>query len=369
MTKYGGKGDCMNKFQAKTFELSDLEDSFFDSLKSDYPEFEDWYMKKSKVKEQAYVYFDDGIKAFLYLKNEYNEKAESITLNNGQMPAESRIKIGTLKLLDTIQGIRLGEGAIGMALWYWQSQPVNEIYVTVFPKHLKLINMIERFGFKCRGQNNRGENVYFKDKRYIDVTNAYTAFPYINGQFAHCGYIPINDDFHDTLFPYSELKNTEQESQEIAAANGITKVFLATPISSFDYQKGDPVLIYRKYTGTQGKPGFKSVVTSFCTIVEMIEVKKFGRVNMSLAEYINIVGNKSVYEEYQLKELFLNSKNLFLLIMTYNGYLGSGKNINHMTLKNAGYFDAHPYQVKLNRQQFEKILEMGDKDVRNIIVD
>lgn len=146
-----------NKFRKKLFELPDLKDSFFDSLKLDYLEFDVWYAKKSEEKELAYIYDDDdGIKAFLYLKNEYDDKAESISLDKGLIPAESRIKIGTLKLLDTIQGVRLGEGAIGMALWYWQSQPVNEIYVTVFPKHLKLIRMLERFGFKCRGKNNRG---------------------------------------------------------------------------------------------------------------------------------------------------------------------------------------------------------------------
>ncbi len=358
-----------NKFRKKLFELPDLKDSFFDSLKLDYLEFDVWYAKKSEEKELAYIYDDDdGIKAFLYLKNEYDDKAESISLDKGLIPAESRIKIGTLKLLDTIQGVRLGEGAIGMALWYWQSQPVNEIYVTVFPKHLKLIRMLERFGFKCRGKNNRGENVYFKDKRCIDLSDSYTAFPYINGQFAHCGYIPINDDFHDTLFPYSELKNTEQESQEIAAANGITKVYLATPSSSINYQIGDPVLIYRRYTGTQGKPGFKSVVTSFCTIVEVIEVKRYGKANISLNEFISQVGNKSVYNEHELHELYHNSKNLFSLVMTYNGFLGSGKNINYMTLKNAGYFDAYPYQVKLDRKQFENILEIGGKDVRNIVI-
>lgn len=358
----------MNKFQKRAFEAADLEDSFFDSLKEDYVEFQDWYMRKSEVGEQAYVYWDGGIKAFLYLKNEYGEKAESINLDTGVIPAESRIKIGTLKLLDTVQGMRLGEGAIGMALWYWQNQSVNEIYVTVFPKHLKLIHMLERFGFKCRGHNGRGENVYFKDKRYIDTTDAYTSFPYIDGNFQSCGYIPINDGFHDTLFPYSELKNTEQESQEIAAANGITKVFIATPWNPIYYQKGDPVLIYRKYTGAQGKPSFKSVVTSFCTIVEMVEVKKYGHATIAMAEYISKIGNKSVYSEQQLKEIYYKSKNLYLLVMTYNGYLGSGKNINYHALHNAGYFEKYPYENKLNREQFENILEMGGKDVRNIVI-
>lgn len=359
----------MQKFLQKKFDLDYLSDPFFDSLKSDYPEFSTWYEKKVLENETAYIYQEGGIKAFLYLKDEYGEKSEQIVLDSGVLPAESRIKIGTLKLLDTVQGMRLGEGAIGIALWYWQSQPVNEIYVTVFEKHKKLIGMLEQFGFSYRGHNMRGENVYFKDKRCLNLSTPYSIFPYINGRFSHCGYIPVNDCFHDTLFPYSELKNTEQESQQIAAANGITKVYVATPYGNINYRRGDPVLIYRKYTGNIGKPGFKSVVTSFCTIIEIAEIKKYGAANYSLSEYLKKAGNKTVYKKEELTQKYLESKNLYLIVMLYNGYLGSGKNVNFNTLKNAGYFNAYPYQVKLNRNQFENILRMGGKDVQNIVID
>lgn len=359
----------MKKFKQKIFAISDLQDCFFDSLKKDYQEFPDWYAKKANAKEKAYVYEDDGIKAFLYLKKEYGERSETIILDTGSIPAEARIKIGTLKLLDTVQGLRLGEGAIGIALWYWQSEPVNEIYLTVFSKHKKLINMLEKFGFYCRGYNARGEGVYFKDKRCINASTVYSAFPYISSSFTNCGYIPINDNFHDTLFPYSELKNTEQESREIAAANGITKVFLATPSSEIIYKSGEPVLIYRKYTGVEGKPSFKSVVSSYCTVVEMIEVKKFYRQKISFNDYMLKIGNKSIYSKEELEDIYTQSKNLYLIVMIYNGYLGSGNNINYRALKDLGYFEGYPYQVKLGREQFENILEMGGKNVRNIIID
>lgn len=358
----------MKKFELKNFDLTYLADAFFDTLKLDYPEFSSWFENKVLEKEKAYIYQESGIKAFLYLKNEYDKRSEPIILDTGIIPAESRIKIGTLKLLDTVQGMRLGEGAIGIALWYWQSQPVNEIYVTVFSKHVKLIGILEQFGFQYRGKNARGENVYFKDKRRLSLDTPYSLFPYINGQFSSCGYIPINDYFHDTLFPYSELKNTEQDSQELAAANGITKVYIATPKGSIEYKKGDPVLIYRKYNGNIGRPGFKSVVTSFCVIVDVKEIKKYRVERYSIDEYLRWIGNKSVYDESELINIYNTSANLYLITMTYNGYLGSGNNITYMDLKNAGYFNTYPYQVKLNRMQFENILKMGGKDVQNIII-
>ena len=356
-----------NKFQREYFQNEDLSDCFFDSLKSDYAEFELWFGKKAENKEQAFIYREDGIKAFLYLKKEYGDDCEEIELDTQVIPAESRIKIGTLKLLDTVQGMRLGEGAIGMALWFWQKEPVNEIYVTVFEKHAKLINILENFGFVCRGNNRRGERVYFKDKRSLDTDSAYKLFPYIDVNFEKCGYIPIEDHFHDTLFPYSELKNTEQESEEIAAANGITKVFIATPSSKIDYESKDPVLIYRIHTG-DGKKSFKSVVTSFCTIVKTIEVKQWGRSIISFDDFIKCVGNKSVYSKDELEYIYKEKKTIYVLVMVYNGYLGSGNNITYRALKDKGYFEGYPYLVKLNEAEFKDILRMGGKDVHNIVI-
>lgn len=106
----------MNKFQLQQFDISDLLDPFFDTLKLDYPEFNDWFAKKAESGEKAYIYRETEIRAFLYLKNEFGDKKEEIILDNGKMPAEERIKIGTLKLFESVQGLRLGEGAIGMVL-------------------------------------------------------------------------------------------------------------------------------------------------------------------------------------------------------------------------------------------------------------
>lgn len=41
------------------------------------------------------------------------------------------MKIGTLKLSETIRNIRLGEGALGVALWKWKESRAEEIYVTI----------------------------------------------------------------------------------------------------------------------------------------------------------------------------------------------------------------------------------------------
>lgn len=141
------------KFKWRKFSDVNLNDDFFNSLKEDYPEFGDWFQKKANNNESALVYNDSiGVGAFLYLKSEN----EPINIIGGVLPAKKRLKIGTLKLSERIRSRRLGEGALGVALWYWQqlneNDNIEEIYVTAFEKHTELINLFDRFGFKCVGK-------------------------------------------------------------------------------------------------------------------------------------------------------------------------------------------------------------------------
>ena len=57
-----------------------------------------------------------------------------------------------------------------------------------------------------------GELVYIHDRRKLDYSDPFKCFPFINPTVDKAGYIIIEDTFHDTMFPYSELKYTLQES-------------------------------------------------------------------------------------------------------------------------------------------------------------
>lgn len=351
------------KFKLMKFSDVSTKDSFFDSLKNDYQEFEDWFEKKKSNDEEAFVYNDEkGIGAFLYLK----EESESIDLKDKTLPLINRIKIGTLRIDERIRGSRLGEGALGVSLWKWRDSKCEEIYVTVFPKHIELISLFVRFGFKNAGTNNRGELVYLRNRNEIDYSNAYTSFPFINPNFKKAGLIPINDDYHDQLFPYSELKAKMLEIQEETAGNGITKVFIATPINNLHYEVGEPVVIYRIHTGDEQKT-YKSAVTSFCTIAKVLVIKVNGYAKVSLSEFIKNAGNKTVYSIEELEEIYAK-KNVILLELVYNGFFGKGNNVIHKNLKDLGLFEDHPYKLIYSKESFIKILEMGTINVKNVIV-
>jgi len=77
------------------FGQVNLKDSFFDSLREDYQEFDKWFIKKSN--NSCYVcYSGNNLTAFLYLKVEHKEENYSSILP--QFEQKKRLKIGTLKV-------------------------------------------------------------------------------------------------------------------------------------------------------------------------------------------------------------------------------------------------------------------------------
>jgi GNAT superfamily N-acetyltransferase len=360
------------KFLFKKFSEIDLGDHFFDGLKTDYPGnanstgFSEWFNKKAAANSTALVFDDDdGLGAFVYLKDE----DEPIELAATTLPAMPRVKIGTLRLAERYRGQRLGEGAIGLALWKWQQTKKEEIYVTVFEKHDTLIGLFERFGFRLAGVNSNGERVYIKSRKDVDYTDPYKSFPFVNPAFQNAGYLIVEDVYHDTLFPYSELSNTLQEQVALSAANGISKVYIGSPTSMPPYRLGEPILIYRKYTGNAGSPGYKSCVTSYCMVTNVIIAKENNQYKMSVEDLLRQINNKSVFDENEIRTKYGNERTLVVIEMLYCGFFGAGNNVNWAWLKNNNFWPySYPTTARLTQEQFKAILREGNVDVPNVII-
>ena len=350
-------------YKWKKLSALDINDSFFDSLKEDYPEFEEWYNRKANEGKQAFAYIDDnGIGAFVMLKN---GECEEIHLDNQILPKCSRLKISTLKLSDRVEGNRLGEGAIGIALWNWLESDDDEIYVTVFDKHRKLIEMLQKFGFELAGYNSRNEGIYLRSKNAINFMTPYTSFPFINKETRAFAMLPIEAEWHDKIFPYSELKNTKQDTEEFAAANGMTKTYIGFSYSIPAYSPGMPIMIYRI---SEEQKTFKSVVTSYGTIVRFEIIKQNWDYIKSFDEYVKLVGNKSVFTYNKIKEFYEKQKNVFVLELVYNHAFGEGCNVNHYTLNNYGIWkNIHPYQAVYTMNDFRAILSLAKQDENKLI--
>lgn len=193
------------RFEYKYFRDIDVTDPFFDSLKRDYEGFEtEWFPKCAREGRQALVFSDEyGLGAFVAMKREN----EPVMLKNGEYPAAPRLKVCTLLLAERFRGQRLGEGAIGLVLWKWQELKLDEVYVTVYPSHTDLIGQLRKFGFIAIGYNPNGELVFIRSRKSIDFSDPYKSFPFVNPKFEKGGYLIVEDNFHDTLFPYTGYTN------------------------------------------------------------------------------------------------------------------------------------------------------------------
>ena len=363
------------KFIRKLFSNIDLNDAFFDSLKIDYPGnenstgFIEWFNKKAIEGASALLFEDDnGIGAFIVIKEEYEE----IPLQNENLPKKKRIKICTFRIAERYQRQRIGEGAIGLLLWEWQYSNISEIYLSVFDKHSTLINQFERFGFCKSGYNKNGENILIRNKEKIDFSDCYKSFPYLKSNFDYSGYIIIDDVYHDTMFAYSELANSKSLRTQVhnSVSNGLSKIYVGAAYES-RYYIGEPVLIYRRYT--QGKGArFKSCITSFCVVTNIIQAKQNNKFLMTFDELKNSIGNKSVFDENELYKQYLSYKNMLIIEIMYLGFFGAGNNVNMDWLDNNGLWsigNQYPTERKLNIYQFKKVLLEGNVDVSNVIVD
>ena len=365
----------MGEFTYEYFKDINVDDEFFDTLKVDYPGTEhstgfiEWFNNKAGMNEKALVYrAESRIGAFVYLKDE-NEPI--LLRNNSSLPKKRRVKIGTLKISELNRGQRIGEGALGLALWYWQRLKVEEIYVTTFREHQDIINLIERFGFSEVGENQNGEVLYLKNRNDILYSNPYESYPFLNPKFKYAGYIIFEDSYHDSMFPYSKLAKATKamNAVELDVANGVSKIYVSRA-SNVKYYVGEPVLVYRKHNG-EGKR-YKSCVTSICVITNVYRVKEKGRYIIDINDLLSKIGNKSIFDQSDLEQQYNSAYNLNVYEMLYYAYFGEGKNVNYNWLVNNGLWannNEYPADRKLDIDELKKIMIEGGLDVSNIIID
>ena len=363
-------------FSLKKFSEIDLCDPFFDSLKADYPlngkvkPFEIWFPEKAKEGRTALVFNDeDGLGAFVCIKDE----KETIRLQDRILPQKQRCKITTIKIAERFRGQRIGEGAIGLVLWKWKDLGWEDIYVTVFDKHDLLISQLTKFGFVKIGYNLNGEGVYLRSRNNVDYNDPYKSFPFINPNFENAGYLCVDDVYHDTLFPYSELKNTLQTSVAMSVRNGLSKIYVGKQYTEPPYKIGEPIFIYRIHTGNETKR-YKSCLTSFCIVTKLITVKRNGKHLLNFDQLLKKIGNKSVFDEKELLDRYKYDNNMHIIEMLYYGYFGEGHNINMDWLDRHNYWSkshggSYPTLIRLTPKEFKQILKEGSIDVDNVIID
>lgn len=288
----------------------DVNDRFFDSIRSTYDGFDRWFARKCD--EESYICrSDEGkILGFLYLKTEGT--TENYADINPPFTPKRRLKVGTFKVEST--GFRLGERFIKIIFDNAQQRKVDEIYVTLFTDSGELValeQLLYRWGFVYHGvkhSEKKDEKVLVKHLHTISDD----ATPKLNyPNFSHsCNkfILPILPQYHTTLLPDSQL-NSENRIDFLGREPhryALQKVYISWA-STNGAKPGDLILFYR-----MGLPGeskkYKSVISTIAIVDEIIE-------NIhSEDELLSLCQNRSVFTVKELKKFWeKHSYNLKIL--------------------------------------------------------
>ncbi len=348
----------MNNIIVKAFREIDLQDSFFQSLKEDYPGFDAWFVRKKE--QQAYVQYDDNNKlvGFLYLKEE-SICVEDVTPS---IYAERILKIGTFKI--NAHGTKMGEQFVKIITDYALRRDVDVCYVTIFEKHQGLISLVEQFGFNYFGTKGEGahmENVYVKPMKYIsgDINRD---FPRVNTQGVNKYLLSIYPKYHSIMFPDSILR-TENPNiiTDVSYTNSIHKIYVCSLAGIEELKYGDILVLYR--TAENGKSAeYSSVVTSICVVEEIRSQSEFD----SFDSFYEYVSKYSVFDREDL--LYWYKKGACKTIkMTYNVALKK-RIVRHDLVEKLGLErDKYWGFFELTEGQFWDIVKAGEVNSCQIV--
>ncbi|MFN8356317.1 MAG: N-acetyltransferase [Spirosomataceae bacterium] len=348
----------MRNIQWLKFSEINLKDPFFNSLKEDYNEFENWFIKKSQEEAKAFILSSEkGLEAFLFLKSEEGEINDVIP----PLPASKRLKIGTFKV--NPHGTRLGERFIKKIFDYGIKYNFKEAYVTVFPKHSILIDLLQKYGFVHRGVKktaNGEELVLVKDFKTFN-NDLLLDYPRFQSTGVNKYLLAIYPDFHTRLFPDSILNSESFDVvNDVSHTNSIHKVYVCFMDVS-QLRRGDIIVIYRT-KDDKGPAHYRSVVTSICVVEEVRTKKDF----KSFAEYLSYCQPYSVFSSEELLDWY-NNKNIFTIKMMYNAAIQK-RLTRGMLIEELKINDKMRWNFfQLKDDQFSKIITYGKVD-ENLII-
>jgi predicted nuclease of predicted toxin-antitoxin system len=270
----------------------DLSISFFDSLREDYMEFNEWYKKSSRQGRKAWIHKNNtgDLGAILIYKE---EKDEIVTDDNKALPGSS-LKLCTFKVGEDIRGRKIGELFLKAAFRYATANKIEHIYITMRPeRHEFLEDLCIDFGFYNYAQF-KGDHVYLKDHPTIPPLGSDTglsALEYHKKFYPHfkCDpsirkyIVPIKPAFHEMLFP----DNQDQIPlfSFSAVGNAIKQAYLCHARIG-GISAGDILLFYRS--------GDRKAITSIGIVEYINEYQDSDNI-------IQLVSKRTVYSYEDIK--------------------------------------------------------------------
>lgn len=340
----------------------DFSDKFFDSLKTDYPGFEEWFKKKIDEKEHVYVHYNQSgnLSGFLYLKVEHN----IVNDVDPVIEASNIVKIGTFKIES--HGTRQGERFIKKAFDYCIYNKADICYVTLYSKQQGLIKLFEKYGFinygKKAGDKDQGDEIVMIKDFSTLVCDIFKDYPMVMCKNTNKYLLSIYPKYHSVMFPDSILK-TENANilSDVTYTNSIHKTYVCRMKATLNFTKGDVIIVYRTAEPDK-KAEYSAVATSVC-VVEEVKSQSYYE---DFEDFYSDVSKYSIFDKNDLKKWY-DIGDCIVIKMMYNIALNRRitrhKLIEDIKIPRSAYWGC----IKLDDEIFKKIIEAGEVDESLII--
>jgi len=300
-----------------------LSNEIFDSIRSDYKGFDNWYKTKCQlehrscyiIKEENHI---DGI-AIYKTETEINELTK-YTLT-GKV-----LKICTFKTSKRVSGNKFGELLLRSLFDFCYLNNFEYIYVTAFEENI-ICSFFENFGFERHSKlkDDTGEVIYIK-RLIPDNDRSLTPFQYHTlygpkyyNEKSTAFLVPIKPAYHEKLFP-------ELERQQLlfphkgACSNGIRKAYICLSNTN-KIKEGDLLYFYRSQD-------LKNI--------QAIGITEKVIRTTDIDEIVSITARRTVFTVKEINEIYGNDKEVLVILFRQANSLS-----NAITLKELG-LDYHP---------------------------
>jgi len=345
----------------------DVKDPIFDSLKKEYPGFEEWFHDKGRENRKCYVTYksiegEKKLGSILITKIESDDNnLPTIPL----LPRKKRLKISTLKVADV--GRRIGEQFVSIAINEALVNKMDEIFITHFPElehEDYLIDLIAEYGFVDAGiylnnTSEKEEHLYLK-KLYYDNPGVIDSPDEINklyyplfcdGESVRKFIVPIQTAFHDKLFlptlsgsrqtKIGDYDDTFPDNEYVPVEGYAIKKAYLHHANTTKMRKGDIVIFYKSSSPRKKelRHSFGNQGSGRITTLGVID-EVYSNVN-DVDEISRITRKRTVFDQNELEKLSQKPLNIILFKhnLTFNTELSLSK------LKELGVLNGVPQSI------------------------
>ncbi len=272
-----------------------LQDQFFDSLRADYEGFDDWFRNAARTARYAFVVkgSEGNIAGLAIIKPDDDE----LRLGGRVM------KICTFKVAEQQKGNRYGELLL-KSLFRHASATQDRLWITVFPRHRELIDLLESFGFTPHDKRHDEQRLV---KHLVPPPGAadqmealeyHVAFgpPALKITEDQTFIVPIRPAYHWTLFP--DMPGDQMSLLPPRPhGNALRKAYLSRA-NLRTVKPGATLLFYRSRD---------MMAVTAVGVVEQVLISK------DADAILHFVGTRTVYSATEVRDMTMGGEVLALL--------------------------------------------------------